>query len=168
MPLAATETPTETPDDDGPVTETHDGRHGPFFSACLVVGGAAIVFGIHGALSEHSLTNPGKLFPQIIALNLINDALAVPLVIGVAVVARRLLPRWLLLPFDAGLLVSAVVSLYAYPLVGSFAKSPAAGSSLLPWNYAHNLAIVLGVVWFGCALLAAWSWRRTRRSTISS
>jgi hypothetical protein len=137
--------------------------HGLFFWACLVVGWGLIIFAIHGMVSDRA--NPPDVFKLLIGLNVINDALVAPLLVGVAVVVHRLAPRWSVVPLDMALIASAVVTLYAYPLVGSWGKSKAAGFSRLPFDYAHSLLMVLGAVWFVCALLALRSWLWNRPTT---
>ncbi len=135
---------------------------GPLFWMALGVGWGIIGFGIHGIVSNWSGSNPPVLLRSAIGLNVVNDALVAPAVVAVAFACRKFLPRWSLLSVQVGLIVSAAVVLYSYPLVGSWGKSSRAGPSQLPWNYAHNLEIVLGVIWTACALLAAWSWSRAR------
>lgn len=135
---------------------------GPLFWLALAVGWGIIGFGIHGMVSNWSGANPPVVLRSAIGLNVVNDALVAPALVAVAFACRRLLPRWSLLSVQVGLIVSAAVILYSYPLVGSWGKSSRAGPSLLPWNYAHNLEIVLGVVWTACAGLATWSWNRAR------
>lgn len=150
-----------TPDGAGAPPEAAT-RRGPLWWSCLVVGWAVVVFGVHGLVSNWSGSNPPAVLVTAVGLNVVNDALVVPGVLLVGVACRRLLPRWLLLPVQVALIVTAVVVLYAYPLVGSWGKSARAGSSLLPWNYAHNLGIVVGGIWLVCAALALWSWTRAR------
>lgn len=135
---------------------------GPLFWLMLGVGWGIIGFGIHGMVSNWSGANPPVVLRSAIALNVANDALVAPALVALAFACRKLLPRWALVPVQVGLIVSAVVVLYSYPLVGSWGKSARAGSSRLPWNYAHNLAVVLGVVWAICVLGGAWSWSRAR------
>ncbi len=160
-PAPGSEAGVTSPDDRGPAPGAQDHPHGPVFIASLVVGWAVIAFGLHGLVTQSNVTGVLRL---LIGLNVLNDALVVPLLIGVAVLARRVLPGWLVVPVQIGLITSAVVALYAYPLVGSWGKSARAGSSRLPWNYAHNLIVVLAAIWVVCALLALWSWHRRRPS----
>jgi hypothetical protein len=135
---------------------------GPLFWLTLAVGWGVIAFGVHGMASNWSGSNPPVVLRTIVGLNVVNDALVVPAVLLVAVACRRVLARWLVVPVDVGLILTAVVVVYSYPLVGSWGKSARAGTSRLPWNYAHNLAVVVGVIWAACALLALWSWNRSR------
>jgi hypothetical protein len=135
---------------------------GPLFWLTLTAGWAVIVFGVHGLISNWSGSNPPAVLRTVIGLNVVNDALVVPLVLGFAATCRRFLPSWLLVPVQVGLIVTAVVVLYSYPLVGSWGKSSRAGTSRLPWNYAHNLAVVIAVIWAICALQALWRWKTAR------
>jgi len=127
---------------------------------CLLAGWGVIAFALHGMIADR--VNPSGIFRILIELNVVNDALVAPLVIVAAAVLRRTVPRWSLVPLDVGLISSAVVTLYAYPLVGSWGKTRAAGFSRLPFDYAHSLLMVLGAIWFVCALMALWSWRWNR------
>ena len=136
--------------------------HGLLMWAALVVGWAGIVFGLHGLVEQ---SNPPAVLRLLIGANIVNDAIVVPIVLLVAVGVRHVLPGWLRVPVDVGLIASAVVTLYAYPLVGSWGKSPRAGFSRLPWNYAHGLAAVLCAVWLVCGVLALWSWRRAHSAS---
>ncbi len=137
---------------------TTSAEHGPLFWVVLAVGWAVIIFAIHGMIAQRA--NPPEVWKLLIGLNIVNDALVAPALVVAAFVVRRLVPGWLVAPLDVGLIASAVVTLYAYPLVGSWGKSVAAGSSRLPFDYAHSLLMVLGAIWFVCALLAVWSWLR--------
>jgi hypothetical protein len=134
-------------------------HHGPFFFTCLLVGWGVIVFGLHGMVANGGQANPPALFRLLIGLNIVNDALVIPGVIALGYLARRHLPGWLLMPVQVGLITSAVVVLYAYPLLGGWGRSARAGASRLPWDYGHNLAVVLLAVWVLCAGLALWSRR---------
>jgi hypothetical protein len=135
---------------------------GLLFWLTLAVGWAVIACGIHGMVSNWSGSNPPTILRTVIGLNVANDALVVPALLLIAMACRRFLARWLLVPVEVGLIMTAVVVLYSYPLVGSWGKSSRAGTSRLPWNYAHNLAVVVGVVWMACGLFALWSWSRAR------
>jgi hypothetical protein len=103
----------------------------------------------------------------LIGLNVVNDAIVIPIVFVLAWLVRRMLPRWAVVPVEIGLFASAVVVLYAYPLVGGWGHTARAGPSRLPHDYADSLAVVLGVIWLVCALgaLAAGQWRRRRASS---
>ncbi len=139
-------------------------RPGAWFWAFLVVGWGLIAFAIHGMVADRA--NPPRVFLLVVGLNVANDALVAPLLIVAAVLARKVVPRWALVPLDVGLITSAVVVLYAYPLVGSWGKSAAAGFTRLPFDYAHSLLVVLGCIWIVCGLwaAAAYAWKRPPRT----
>ena len=146
----------------------HEAPHRPHFSqvACLVVGWAVIVFALHGMISEPS-ANPPNLFRLLVGLNVVNDAIVIPIVLVISLLVRRVLPRWALVPVQIGLFASAVVVLYAYPLLGGWGHTARAGPSRLPHDYADSLAVVLGTIWVVCALgaLATRQWRHRPESS---
>lgn len=129
--------------------------------ACLIVGWAVIVFALRGMISEPAANPPG-LFRLLVGLNVVNDALVIPIVLAISLLVRRVLPRWAILPMQIGLFASAVVVLYAYPLLGGWTHTARAGPSRLPHDYAYSLAWVLGAIWLVCALLALAAWLRRR------
>ena len=134
--------------------------------ACLLLGWAVIVFALHGMISEPS-ANPPNLFRLLIGLNVVNDAIVIPIVLVISLLVRRVLPRWALVPVQIGLFASAVVVLYAYPLLGGWTHTARAGPSRLPHDYAGSLAVVLGTIWLVCALgaLATRQWRHRPTSS---
>jgi len=144
--------------------ETDGEDHGIIFWIGLAVGWVAIIIGLFGIFDHGPQANPLKVFRLLIGLNIFNDAVVVPLVLGLASAVHRWAPRWLMAPAQVWLIISGVVSLYAYPLVGDFGRKPSQPSEL-PFNYAHNLLIVLGCVTLFCAGLAVRSWRRQRHTT---
>ena len=138
-------------------------RHRPHPAqvASLIVGWAVIVFALNGMISEPA-SDPPNLFRLLIGLNVVNDAFVIPIVLAISLLVRRVLPRWAILPAQVGLFASAVVVLYAYPLLGGWAHTARAGPSRLPHDYAYSVVWVLGAIWLVCALLAvaARRWRR--------
>lgn len=144
--------------------DTDTDRHGIGFWIGLAVGWVAIIIGLFGIFDHGSQANPFKVFRLLIGLNIFNDAVVVPVVLALALAVRRWAPSWLLVPAQVWLILCGVVSLYAYPLVGDFGRKPSQPSEL-PFNYSHNLFIVLGCISLLCAGLAVRSWRRQRRTT---
>ena len=146
----------------------HEAQHRPHPAqvASLVVGWAVIVFALHGMISEPA-ANPPNLFRLLIGLNVVNDAIVIPIVLVISLLVRRVLPRWAIVPVQIGLFASAVVALYAYPLVGGWGHTARAGPSRLPHDYADSLAVVLGTIWLVCAIgaLAARQWRHRPASS---
>jgi uncharacterized membrane protein len=127
----------------------------------LVAGWVAIVIGLFGVLDHPGSANPFKVLRLLIGLNIVNDALVVPVVLLLGLVVRRWMPRWLLMPAQVWLIISGVVTLYAFPLVRSYGKSKV-NPSQLPFNYSHNLLIVLGCITLLSLGLALRSRQRNR------
>jgi hypothetical protein len=142
--------------------ETDTEGHGITFWIGLAVGWVAITIGLFGIFDHGSQANPFKVFRLLVGLNIFNDAVVVPVVLGLAFALHRWAPRWLIAPAQVWLIICGVVSLYAYPLVGDFGRKRSQPSEL-PFNYAHNLLIVLGCVTLFCGGLAVRSWRHQRR-----
>jgi fatty acid desaturase len=143
-----------------PEAQGHEpARQGPLFWTCLLAGWGVLAFGLVGLLL-HPESSPPALFRLLVGLNVANVALVAPAIVVVAALVRRAVPRWAVAPVGVGLIATAVVVVYAYPLVGGFDRTARAGSSRLPLNYTHSLAMVLGAIWFVCAAMALWAWRR--------
>ena len=145
--------------------ETDAEGHGSSFWFGLTVGWVAILIGLFGIFDHTSQANPFRVFRLLIGLNLFNDAIVVPVVLGLGLAVHRWAPRWMLAPAQVWLIICGVVSLYAYPLVGDFGRKPSQPSEL-PFNYAHNLLIVLGCITVFCLGLAVRSRRRQRRMPV--
>jgi hypothetical protein len=152
----------------GPDSVSPEGEeHGPIFWIFLVVGWIAIAIGLFGVFDHPKQASAFNVFRLLVGLNIVNDAIAIPALLLVAWAVWRWAPEWCLVPVQVWLIVGGIVTLYAYPLVGSYGKARA-NSSQLPFNYAHNLLIVLACVTVVCGLLAYRSWRkeRTRRAPV--
>ena len=151
-----------------PVEPPHVAHHRPHVAqvACLVIGWAVILFALHGMISEPS-ADPRNLFRLLIGLNVVNDAIVIPIVLVISLLVRRVLPQWALVPVQIGLFASAVVVLYAYPLLGGWGHTARAGPSRLPHDYAGSLTVVLSAIWLVCGLgaLAARQWRHRPASS---
>ena len=138
-----------------------DEHHRRTFWICLAIGWGAIAVGVFGILDHPSDADPVRVFRLLVGLNITNDAVVVPVFLLAGFLLRRWAPRWLLAPAQAWLIVSGVVTLYAYPLVGHFGGA-AGNPSELPHNYAHNLLVVVGLITLVCTALAVAAWRRDR------
>jgi hypothetical protein len=85
--------------------ETDSGAHGITFWIGLAVGWVAILIGLFGIFDHASQANPFKVFRLLIGLNIFNDAVVVPLVLGLAFAVHRWAPRWLLVPAQVWLII---------------------------------------------------------------
>jgi hypothetical protein len=119
---------------------------GSRFWISAAVGWAVIGWGVVG-IFRHSLdTRPANLAKFVVGGALLHDLLVAPLVILAGVLLARAVPGRARGPVQAALAVSAIVALFAWPLVRAYGLA-AHNPTSLPHNYALNLAIVLGIVW---------------------
>ena len=134
---------------------------GAGFWVSAAVGWAVIGVGLRGIFEKHVDTRPGQLARFVVGGALLHDLLVAPLVILAAVLLARTVPGRARPFVQAAVVVSAVVALFAYPLVRAYGLATNNPTSL-PHNYGANLLIVLGVVWAGAAVLALRRLRGTR------
>jgi hypothetical protein len=89
-----------------------------------------------------------------LAVLLGHDALLAPVAIGVGALVARWVPGRARAYVQAGLLVSAVVTLVALPFVIGAGRQPDEPSSL-PLDYGRGLLVALAAVWVGVGAMAA-------------
>jgi len=118
---------------------------GKAFWAAVVVGWAAIGFGVWGVLADAEQTRPLRWARWFFGSLIVHDLLFAPVIcLGGALLSRRL-PGWVRAPVQAGLIVGGVLTLIAVPLIRGYGMRPL-NPSLHPRNYAVGLAVVLAVV----------------------
>jgi hypothetical protein len=127
---------------------------GPRFWISAAAGWAVIGWGVYGIFSNRLDTRPANLAKFVVGGALLHDLLVAPLVILAGVLLARAVPGRARGPVQAALAVSAIVALFAWPLVRAYGLA-AHNPTSLPHNYALNLVIVLGIVWAtaGAAIL---------------
>lgn len=113
------------------------------FAACLAVGGAFIAFGGYSLLRK-------PVAPQDFAVwfaggIVAHDLVAAPLVFAVGWGVRRALPGWALAPVQAGLIATAVFTVFTLPAYG--VPHNVSNPSRLPNHYGRNLAVLVALVW---------------------
>jgi len=146
-----------------------DERPGKAFWIGLAAGWAVIVFGVAGLLANRADTKPFEVAYRFVELVLIHDAVVAPLAFIVGAVATRWLPTIVRGPVRGALALSAIVIVFALPLVQRLGARQ--NSSVLPLAYGPNLAIVLGAIWLTTAGVVArrvlkrrqQQWRPARR-----
>jgi hypothetical protein len=133
----------------------------------VVVGWAVMAVGVIGLMGNDSGVPPVGVTRWMVGSALVHDLVVAPIVVGVGMVVAR----WVRPPYRAivqgALLVSAMVTLVAWPFVrgyGRLANNP----SILPNNYAAGLASVLAVVWGAAALALVWTRMRRSRARLST
>ncbi len=92
-----------------------------------------------------------------------HDLIVAPLALVVGRGLRRVRPRVLRAPLQAGLAVTALVTLLAYPLLRGYGVRQG-DPSRLPLDYATGYGAVLAVIWTGCIV---WAWLRRRDRTMT-
>lgn len=138
-------------------------RSTPLFWTTAVIGWAIILgVGLRGILGHRIDTRPAQLARFVAGGALIHDLIVAPVVILAGVVLAKVVRGPARGPVQAALAVSALVALYAYPLVRAYGLSTHNPTSL-PHNYAWNLALVLGLVWVAAGVSIAFR----RRSSSS-
>lgn len=127
----------------------------------IFLGAGIAAYGIHGligATSTHALTSAVKWF---IGGALIHDFVVAPLVIVIGVLLTRFIPPFPRPFVQAGLFVTAALTLVALPFLsgrGYRATNPSA----LPLNYGRGYAIAVGVVWVLTGLVGLAAFARSR------
>jgi hypothetical protein len=120
-------------------------RPGKAFWIGLAAGWAVMVFGAVGLIANRADTKPFEVAYRFVELALIHDAVAAPLAFVAGAMATRWLPAIVRGPLRGALALSAIVIVFALPLVQRLGARQ--NSSVLPLAYGPNLAIVLGAIW---------------------
>lgn len=128
-------------------------RHEPLpkvFWPALVIGWSAIAVGVFGAFGKiHHFAGTvawKDVARWTVGLAIVHDLLIAPAVCIIGLIVARLLPSRVRAPIQAGLVVSALVTITAWPVyrVGV----PLGGNpSILPGDYGRGLLVVLACVW---------------------
>lgn len=124
----------------------HLDRAGPLFWLSAGAGWLVIAYGIRGLLAHHIDTRPANYARFAIGGALIHDLVFAPVIVLFGVALSRVARGRSRAPIQAGLLSSALVALYSYPLIRGFGHANHNPTSL-PHNYTANVAIVIGVIW---------------------
>jgi hypothetical protein len=119
---------------------------GPRFWITAAIGWGVIAWGVFGIFSNSLDTRPANLARFVVGGALLHDLLVAPLAILAGVLVARRVPARARGPVQAALVISAVVAVFAYPLVRAYGLA-ANNPTSLPKNYGLNLVIVLAVVW---------------------
>ncbi|MGH9223522.1 MAG: hypothetical protein ACRD2W_06980 [Acidimicrobiales bacterium] len=135
----------------------HNRRAGFWVSAAL--GWAVIAVGVRGIFEKTIDTRPGQLARFVIGGALLHDLVVAPLAILAGVGLARVVRGKARPVVQAALVVTAVVVLFAYPLVRAYGLA-ANNPTSLPHNYTANLAVVLALVWAVAGVAIALRYRR--------
>jgi hypothetical protein len=132
---------------------------GAWFWTLAAIGWIFIVYGGAGLLrADIDLLGFATWF---VGGALVHDLLLAPIVLALAWVLTRWLPRPFAVPVKVGLAASALIFFYAWPLVRGYGRR-ATLPSALPLDYGRNLALALLFVWI---VVAGWTVQRSVRSS---
>lgn len=138
----------------GPASTNPPARDLPrshLFWPAVLAGWAVMIWALLGLLHQRRDTNPAALGRLFLGLDLLHDLLLAPIVVGVGLIMRRLVPRRARAAVQAALLCSGVLVLVSAPSVRGYGRRRA-NPSILPNNYGHGLLVVLAGVWAVAAL----------------
>ena len=119
---------------------------GAAFWVGLAVGATVMAFGLRGLVTELGSGNPFKLAEWVVGLDLVHDLVLAPLVVLAGLALAAVLPPVARGPVGAAAGLTGVVVLFSVPLITAWGRR-AGNSSTLPLNYAHNVLIVVALVW---------------------
>lgn len=125
------------------------------------VGLAALAWGVWGTVNDPRANPVGAAAFALIVL-FGHDLLVLPVAIGLGALLTRRAPARVRGPLQAGLFVSAVLTVVALPFIIGTGTSPD-NPSALPLNYGRGLLIALAAVWAGVAGVLGWRCADARR-----
>jgi hypothetical protein len=105
-----------------------------------------MAYAIRGIFVDDNLTHPPDLAPWLIGSAVAHDLVVAPLALAAGWTVNRWVPGPIRGPVQLGLFASAVMMLFAYPLVRGYGAIPS-NPSALPRDYTTGLLMVLGVIW---------------------
>jgi len=117
----------------------------------LAIGWAVMAIGVVGLVANRADTKPFEVAYRFAELALLHDAVVAPLAFLLAAIATHWLPPVARGPIRGALALSALVIVFALPLVQRLGARQ--NSSVLPVAYGPNLVIVLGAIWLAAAAL---------------
>jgi hypothetical protein len=121
-------------------------RYGPLFWTSLVVGWTSIVFGLVSAWSHMGPSARTSFVLFLVGAAVVHDAVVAPIAIVVGTLVAGWAPRIARAAISGALIVSATVTLAAWPVVrryGELADNP----SFLPNAAGIGLLVVIAGVW---------------------
>lgn len=122
---------------------------------------AAVLFGLRGLVTGGVATHWPVPVVWLVAGVLVHDLVLVPLLAAAGWVLARLVPAPARPVVRGGLLVAAVVTLVALPVLSG--RGDASNPSLTPLDYPRNWAILLALTALVTVSLAVPRWRRPAR-----
>lgn len=121
-------------------------RYGPLFWASFAAGWAAIVFGAWSAWSHMGPSSRANFALFLVGAAIVHDAVVAPVTIVVGTLVARRAPRLARGAVGGALVISATITLAAWPVVrryGELADNP----SFLPNPAGLGLLVIVAGVW---------------------
>jgi len=128
------------------------------FWTCAALGWLVIAYGVWGLFDNSNRTNPEQWIRWFIGSLVVHDFVVAPLTFAVGTLLVARIPRWIRAPFQAGLIVSAIIVLTTWPLVRGYGLR-SDNPSALPNDYVAGLVIVLVAVWSLVGVVAWRAWK---------
>jgi Na+-translocating ferredoxin:NAD+ oxidoreductase RnfE subunit len=125
--------------------DDQDDQLGLRFWALLVVGAVFVIVGARGILHDQDRIQAAELGRWFIGAGVAHDAVLAPLFVTVGLLTR-VVPERARIPIRIALAASAIVSVFAWPLVQGWGRRDA-NPSALPLDYGRNLAGALVAIW---------------------
>ena len=144
--------------------ETQRERPRPLFLLGLMIGGALMVQGAR-VLFDSSPTTAAwiGLVITIVALDLLNDGVVLPVISIIGRSVTRVVPSWLRAPMQVGLIISApIAAVGLLPLLGT--ADVTGNPTIQPLNYSVTVPSAIGLVWAPVMVWALVRWRRAANS----
>jgi hypothetical protein len=129
----------------------------------LAIGGAIMAFAVHGIVGDPGATNPPQLARWVLGAAVFHDGLVAPVATAVALLLAWRAPAWWGRPLALAAATSAMLTLFAWPLLRGYGRR-ALNDSTLPRDYGANLAGVLVAIWTATVAVVALRALRRRRA----
>ena len=134
-----------------------------WFWPAFVVGWVVMIGAGIGAVTDDRRANLPALIRYIVVFDVVHDLAVAPIALAVGWLVTRLVPAVARGPVRAALAMSAIVAVFAYPLVRRLGAR-ATNSSALPLDYGPNVLIVIASIWSVAASVIALRIARTVRA----
>ena len=144
----------------GPLIPLTNERYGRLFWVAIVVGWAAIGFGIWGVFHTRADSVPVSFAGWMAGAAIVHDFLVAPVVFAAGIALRHSLGTRIRTAVQAALIVSGVVLSYSFPLLLGYGRRPT-NPTVQPNNYAIGVVGVLAFVW---TVAFAWMAVASRRA----
>ncbi len=123
-----------------------------WFVPAFVVGWAVIVWGATRALDDARDAHPFALLVHVVTFDLFHDLIIAPAVVLFGWLIGRIVPEVARGPVRAAAAFTAIVVVFAYPLIRRWGQRPT-NSSTLPLPYGRNVLIVVAATWAVAAVV---------------